>query len=58
MKFYDKELTKKSNTINTSILILIVFIFGFIIGYFSNKYEEQYLNFNEKNNIKINLLEV
>lgn len=41
MKFYDKELTKKSEEIKKWIWTLVLFTFGLIIGYFLTQMENQ-----------------
>lgn len=43
MKFYDKEIYKFTEKLKTFILVLIVFIIGFLIGYFckNEEYEEK-----------------
>lgn len=41
MKFYDKELTPKLESIKNSILIFIIFMLGFVVGYFTMNLEKQ-----------------
>lgn len=41
MKFYDKELVRKSEEIKKCIVLLVLFTFGLIIGYFITKIENQ-----------------
>lgn len=41
MKFYDKELTRKSEEINKIIWILIIFIISFLFGCFSMNLESK-----------------
>ena len=41
MKFYDKKLTKVFDNIKNIIFMLIVFIIGFLAGYFVNNLEKK-----------------
>ncbi len=41
MKYYDKEIYKKSEAIKTIFIILFIFLFGFCLGYFISNYESQ-----------------
>lgn len=41
MKFYDKEIYRKSEAIKVFFTILVIFIFGFGLGYFICNYELQ-----------------
>ena len=41
MKFYDKKLTKVSDNIKNIIFMLIVFIIGFLAGYFITHTEKK-----------------
>lgn len=41
MKFYDKVIFKKSETLGVSLTILFIFIFGFFVGYFISKSDLQ-----------------
>lgn len=41
MKFYDREIYRKSEAIKVFFTILVVFLFGFGLGYFICNYELQ-----------------
>lgn len=41
MKFYDKEINKKAETIKIIFSILILFMLGFGFGYFTCSFEKQ-----------------
>ena len=41
MKFYDKKLTKVSDNIKNIVFMLIVFIIGFLAGYFITNTEKK-----------------
>lgn len=41
MKFYDKKLTKVSDNIKTIFFMLVVFVIGFLAGYFITSYEKK-----------------
>ena len=41
MKFYDKKLTKVFDNIKSIVFMLIVFIIGFLAGYFVNITEKK-----------------
>ncbi len=41
MKIYDKDMYQKEQKLQTIILIVVIFIIGFLIGYFAHKFEKQ-----------------
>lgn len=41
MKIYDKEMYQKEQWIKTVLIIAVVFIVGFIVGYVAHNFEKQ-----------------
>lgn len=41
MKIYDKEMYQKEQWIKSVLMVVGIFIVGFIVGYFSHVYEKQ-----------------
>lgn len=41
MKIYDKEIYQKEQWIKSVLLVIGIFILGFIVGYFVHNFEEQ-----------------
>lgn len=41
MKFYDKEIYQKSEAINSVVIILIIFIISFSLGFWSCSFEKE-----------------
>ncbi len=41
MKIYDKEMYQKEQWIKSVLLVVGIFILGFIVGYFVHNFEEQ-----------------
>ncbi len=41
MKIYDKEMYQKEQWIKSTLLVVGVFIVGFIVGYFVHSFEKQ-----------------
>ena len=41
MKFYDKKLTKVSDNIKNIVFMLLVFVIGFLAGYFISNSEKK-----------------
>ncbi len=50
MKFYDKDIYKKSEKIKTVVIVMCAFAVGFVAGYFATQ--------NYQNNIQQNYYEV
>jgi len=48
MKIYDKNIYKTQQIIKTTVIIIVCFLFGFVVGYFSNSLTTN--NYNQKNN--------
>ncbi len=40
MKIYDKEMYQKEQWIKSILLVVGIFVLGFIVGYFVSKYEK------------------
>ncbi len=40
MKIYDKEMYQKEQWIKSVLLVVGIFVLGFIVGYFVSKYEK------------------
>ena len=53
MKYYDKKLTKVSNNLKNIFFMLVVFVIGFLAGYFTTKMEKK-SNENIQNQIQKN----
>lgn len=41
MKIYDKEMYQKEQWIKSILMVVGVFVVGFIVGYFAHSYEKQ-----------------
>ena len=41
MKIYDKEMYQKEQWIKSVLLVIGIFILGFVVGYFVHNFEEQ-----------------
>ena len=41
MKIYDKEMYQKEQWIKSVLLVIGIFILGFVVGYFVNHFEKQ-----------------
>ena len=41
MKIYDKEMYKKEQWIKSILLVIGIFILGFVVGYFVHNFEKQ-----------------
>lgn len=51
MKIYDKEMYQKEQWIKTVLIIALVFIVGFIVGYVAHNFEKQETVNNLEQNI-------
>lgn len=40
IKIYDKDMTEKENNLKESILVLVIFFLGFLVGYFVKNTED------------------
>lgn len=58
MKFYDKEIYRKSEAIKVFLTILVVFMFGFALGYFICNYELQQVIEEKQNKINEQYVEL
>lgn len=56
MKFYDKYLTPASENIKQAIIIVFVFILGFIVGYFTGNHENA--QHKEVNHVKTSSVQI
>ena len=36
MKYYDKDMFRRNETLKSTALLFVVFIFGFVVGYIAN----------------------
>lgn len=52
MKVYDKEIYQKQESIKYTVIIIVVFLLGFVAGYLANSFSNLEPNSNN-NNIKI-----
>ena len=52
MKVYDKEIYQKQESIKYTVIIILVFLLGFVAGYFSNSISSQ-KNTDSQNSIVI-----
>lgn len=56
MKIYDKEMYQKEQWIKSILMVIVIFIVGFIVGYFAHSYEKQEtINTLEQNVYKLQL---
>lgn len=54
MKIYDKEMYQKEQIIKSILLVIGVFILGFIVGYFVHNFEKQeQINVLEQNTYRL-----
>lgn len=54
MKIYDKEMYQKEQWIKSVLLVVGIFVLGFIIGYFVHSFEKQeQINILEQNVYKL-----
>lgn len=52
MKVYDKEIYQKQESIKYTVIIILVFLLGFVAGYFSSSLSSQ-KNVDTNNNVII-----
>ena len=55
MKIYDKEMYQKEQWIKSVILVIGIFILGFIVGYFVHNFEKQEQISTLQKQVKTNL---
>lgn len=55
MKVYDKEIYNKQESIKTTVIMIFVFLIGFVAGYLANSFSNtNNINQNQnQNNVKI-----
>ena len=53
MKVYDKEMYNKQESIKTTVVMILVFLIGFVDGYLANSFSNTNNINTNQNNIKI-----
>ena len=53
MKVYDKEMYNKQESIKTTVIMILVFLIGFVAGYLANSFNSTNNVNTTENNIKI-----
>jgi hypothetical protein len=55
MKVYDKEIYQKQESIKNTLIIIIVFLLGFFVGYISNSFTTAKA---KTNNVNVNSVKI